>query len=178
MDYGYLKWLVFGGILTVSAITAAAQEQPAQESAEARRVLVNWFECDECVDGELAAVLQLGERAVPDLIAALESGADDARRSLFERELNERFDRLIRYQADHPNAQVGSDRGAFVRMYLDNFDAQYRVRAATALAEIDGVEARAGLERALRQAVRPDVKGVIEEAMRHPEPGSLQPRER
>src|SRR5947209_11444713 len=54
---------------------------PAPTAAEdARRVIVAWLECEECGDGELAAVVKLGEAAVPSLVAPLRDGPAPARR--------------------------------------------------------------------------------------------------
>jgi hypothetical protein len=154
--------------LAVSALPATAlsqQKLSPTESAQALEALTTWFECEECEAGELAAVTRYGQAVVPSLAAVLRGGLSPAAREHLRRELELRYDALIERSKKNPNAKPKSSKPRFVSRYLDNRDAQYRVRAAQALAAIGGEEARRALEEASRQRHRGDVQAVIRSSL-------------
>lgn len=143
-------------------------ELTPEQSEQIRQSLVTWFECEECEAGELEAVVEHGAAVVPSLVATLRAGSSPASRELLRRELDRRYTELKEYERTHPNAKVAGTREEFIEMYLSNFDAQYRVRAATALAAIGGDTAEAALREALDKAPREDVRSVIADALDKP----------
>ena len=58
-----------------------------EQAAEARRTIIAWLECRQCIDGELEAVAVLGEVAVPSLIACLRGGPSLAIREILRHNL-------------------------------------------------------------------------------------------
>jgi hypothetical protein len=137
-----------------------------EQAETARQALVEWFECEECEEGQLEAVAKYGEQVVPSLRAALLEGAAPATEELTRRELETRYDELQRYAATHPEAKVASSKEEFVAMYVGNLHAQYRTRAAQGLSRIGGPTAVRALEEGLGRADRPDVRGSIEAALK------------
>jgi len=136
-----------------------------EQAEQVRQSLVTWFECEECEEGQLAAVIENGEVAIPSLIATLRSGSAPASRELLRRQLDRRYTELKEYERSHPAAKVTGTREDFIDMYLSNFDAQYRVRAATALAAIGGPSAEQALRDALDTKQRDDVHRAIGAAL-------------
>src|SRR5882757_3199058 len=110
-----------------------ARPMSTAESAQALEALTTWFECEECQEGELAAVTKYGEAVVPSLIAVLNGGLSPASRERMRLDLESRYDQLTARAQQHPNQKLASTKDEFTALYLGNFDAQYRVRAAQAL---------------------------------------------
>ncbi|HKO55428.1 MAG TPA: hypothetical protein VJ276_06080 [Thermoanaerobaculia bacterium] len=144
---------------------AAAPTMNVEQTEAARQALVEWLECEECEEGQLEAVVKLGQPAVPSLRAALLEGASPASEELLRRELEKRYDELRRYAATHPNAKVASSKEEFVAMYVANLHAQYRTRAAQALSRIGGPAATSALREGLARADRPDVQATVKSAL-------------
>ncbi len=136
-----------------------------EEAAEARRTIVEWLECEECTDGELEAVVKLGEVAVPNLSAALREGPSQASVELLRRHLVKTYGDLKEYEKTHPEARVTSSEEEYVSTYMENYDALYRVRAATALGAIGGTEAKKALEGAMKEPFRDDVETAVADAL-------------
>jgi len=136
-----------------------------EESAKATQVLVEWFECEECEAGELSSVTEYGEAVVPILISTLNQGPSPASRELVHRELETRYDELVAYSNEHPNVKLASSKEEFVTIYLSNYIALYKVRAALALGAIGGKNAEKALESALKDADRDDVRSSIQNAL-------------
>ena len=151
--------------------TKPVEQQPEtpqltpEESAKATQVLVEWFECEECEAGELSAVTEYGEIVVPILISTLNEGPSPASRELVRRELETRYNELIAYSNEHPNVKLASNKEEFVTIYLSNYVALYKVRAALALGEIGGMNAEQALKSALNNADRGDVRSSIQNAL-------------
>jgi hypothetical protein len=152
--------------LTASGCREARRdEMSAEESAHAVEALTTWFECEECQSGELAAVANYGQPVVPSLVAVVNGGLSPATRENLRRELEVRYDELAARRQTTPNARLGSSKEQFTALYLSNRDAQYRARAAQALAAIGGKQARGALEAALRGPQRDDVQEVIRRSL-------------
>jgi len=134
-------------------------------AAEARQVLVDWLECEECTDGQLERVVELGSILTPSLAITLREGPSPASRELLRRELNKRYEELVAYRKTHPERVALSDRRSFVQQYMDNFEALYRVRAARGLAAIGTPAARRALAQAAQGEYRADVQQVIKESL-------------
>ena len=141
-----------------AAPTTSTPVMPSPERAvEIRSTVLAWLDCEECSDGELSAVVKLGEAAVPSLAASLRDGLAPARREQLRRHLEESYTRL----PDRSRASVD----VYVQRYTDNLMALHQVRAATALSIIRGPAARRALEDAQAGAYRDDVKQSIQAAL-------------
>ena len=158
-----MKRLTVLCVILFVVVPAAVQAQPTlQEKSIA--VLVRWFECDECEEGQLKEVVALGEFVVPSLRAALHHGASPATRELVRRGLDRRYDELLQFI----NPKIGApfpSREEFISTNLEVLDAQYRVRAAKALAEIGGKNSKKALEEATRQSLREDERAAVTAAL-------------
>jgi hypothetical protein len=78
-----------------------------------------------------------------------------------ERVLAERYEQLVEQSRKNPHAPVTVTKERFVALYGGALDAQHRIRAAQALAEIGGERARAALEAAASQTERDDVRAAV-----------------
>jgi hypothetical protein len=120
--------------------------------------LRRWLLCDECTEGELYAVLALGERPLGSLRKFLRDGPPDDRR------------RNIRLQAEgmYDRAEPGGiEREAYIAGIVQNYVATYQKRAALALDTIGTPRARGILIEALQRdpGYREDVRRVLGQAI-------------
>ena len=136
-----------------------------EQSTEARRTIVTYLECEECEEGELEAVVKLGQSAVPTLAATLRGGPGSANRELLRRQLQDTYRKLKEYETTHPNAKVAQTEEEYVKTYSENYVALYQSRAATALSAIGGPDARKALEEASQLPLRDDVKATIKASL-------------
>ena len=148
-----------------AAPDAQAVSATVEQAEAARQALVEWFECEECEEGQMQAVVKYGQTVVPSLRSALISGASPASRELLRRELATRYDELRKYQETHPYAKVASSKEQFIASNLDNLNAQYQVRAAEALSAIGGAAAARALEEGAGKAKRSDVRESIKKSL-------------
>jgi hypothetical protein len=119
--------------ILLAVLSACEEELLPQISA--------WLHCDECIDGERAAVRALGERAVPQLARALLEGPPADRRD------------VIRQQAISAHSKAGVanlSASQYSAQLVDNFVARYQERAAVSLADIATPQARSALDQALQ----------------------------
>jgi hypothetical protein len=159
-------WLAVVLLLPMTAWgQTGAPRLSKQNSERAAQVLATWLECEDCQSGELKAVTRYGQAIVPSLAAVLEAGPSPATGELLRRELEARYDKLAEFAQKNPNAKVASTKEEFVAMYLRNFDAQHRARAAQALGAIGGTQARAALEAAAGKAERDDVRTTVRQSL-------------
>jgi hypothetical protein len=150
-------------------IVACDKEQKGldpEEAELARVALVDWLECEECTENQLEKVMKHDKQLRPMLISTLHQGVAPASSELYRRELEKRYDELVEYSATHPNTKPTVSKQAFVDLYLANLNAQYKTRAAQALASIGGKKSRRALQQALDEANREDVKLVIEQSLK------------
>jgi len=147
--------LIAGGC---AAPTTSTPAMPSPEKAvEIRSTVMAWLDCEECSDGELAAVVKLGDAAVPSLVASLRGGLSPARREQLRRHLEESYTRL------QNKSRASAD--AYVQRYTENLVALHRMRAADALSIIGSPAARQALESAQAEPYRDDVKQSIKAAL-------------
>lgn len=154
----------FYGCDSFQASKRATKSETKQANKE-YRTIIDWLECEECVDGELNAVIKLGERAVPSLVAYLNEGPSQANRELFRRHLITTYQKLNEYKKTHPEAKVAMSEKEYVKTYMDNYVALYQTRAAKALAAIGGPTAQEALKKALRAPMRDDVKIAVKDSL-------------
>lgn len=144
---------------------------PSGEPDTVQEVMTQWLECEECEAGELEALKDAVTKertiALPILLAALREGPPAENREQEEKALQQRYDELVSYSESHPEAKPPVGKEEFVRLYLSNYEASYRIRAAQALAEIGGPEARQAIEEALKRGdPRNDVMRVLQESLK------------
>jgi hypothetical protein len=152
----------FAAMLAASSL--AAVELPPEESLAARKAIVAWLECEECTEGELEAVLKLGQAAVPSLAATLERGPSPASLEKLRLHLESTYRQLVEYSRTHEEVKIDFSQEEYVKVYLENYVANHGVRAAQALGRIGGETARKSLENAGKLPLREDVKKVVEES--------------
>lgn len=144
--------------------TFAASEVPPEQALAVRKVVVAWLECEECVDKELAAVLELGELALPTLGAALERGPSPASLEKYRIHLESTYKKMIEYARTHSEVKIEGTEEEYVKVYLENYQANYAVRSAQALSKLGSPEARRLLDAAGKRKQREDVSVVIQES--------------
>ncbi|HWN11155.1 MAG TPA: hypothetical protein VNO50_18090 [Pyrinomonadaceae bacterium] len=144
--------------------TNQAQLSPDQWT-QTRRTIVTYLECEECEEGELEAVVKLGESAVPTLAATLLEGPSPANREILRRQLLDTYRKLKEYEKTHPKAKTSQGEEEYVKTYAENYVALYQTRAARALGAIGGPNARKALEEASKLSLREDVKTEVKAAL-------------
>jgi len=150
-----IGWLA-GGCVTPTT----PAPPPPERAVQIRTIVIAWLDCDECVDGELAAVVKVGDAAVPSLAAALREGLAPGRLEGLRRHLEESYTRL-----GDKSAKSRASKDVYVQRYTDNLLALHQVRAAIALSSIGGPDARRALEDAQNAPYRDDVKQSIKAAL-------------
>jgi hypothetical protein len=165
---GAFKWssLLMMGVLVLglflsSGLLYAAQPDPIT-AEKARTAMVEWLECEECTEGQLRDLLEQGRVVEGLLIATLKSGLAPANRELYKRELEKRYDKLIAYAERHPKSKPTLDKARYVALYMGNFEAQYRTRAAEALVKMDSAEGRDAVVQVMKETRRKDVQQALE----------------
>lgn len=148
-------------LLTILGGCGAEESSPGvamtigEHGDSANSVVLDWLFCDDCSDGELARVRDLGDLAVPAIEEAL-AAADDAlgRDNLSDVEtfqIGELEIRLReRYRARTVELPEGADRlseDEYVDLALRNLLRRFTARSKRALEEIDTPSAREVLGR-------------------------------
>ncbi|MEP7001782.1 MAG: hypothetical protein ABI969_14945 [bacterium] len=155
-------------------VTACMPAATTQTSA----IIERYLTCEECVNGELAAVTALGQAAVPTLTAALtgpsaqslanitQSSVDAFSRARAQSNRYSQADRALRPMADS---------ATFVSRNVESFRASYQARAAHALAVIDPVGSKGIFRRKLSEDslanprfLRADVRAMVDSMARTP----------
>jgi hypothetical protein len=137
-------------ILLLAAIAACRDERLS-------RPIEAWLLCDECVDGERAAVRALGDQAVPELARALLDGPPEVSRD------------VVRHQSitAHSRAGVGTLSGnQYATQMVDNYVAKYQERAAVSLGDIRTASAKSALDQALQLPRRSRYRADVWRAIR------------
>lgn len=157
--------------LAVAACSACGPRPPlTADAVAAQRVLRDWLECEECWEGELEAVVALGDAAVPSLAATLREGMSPAARARLELQLAERYAERVAWAEAHPQTETRPTmtRKDYVAHHVGNRDALYRVRATRALGHIGTPKALSALREELgrteHEGIREEIRRVLEEA--------------
>jgi hypothetical protein len=127
-------WLC--GSHTIGAETSKIAEQPSVLKA-----LADWFECIECVDGELQQVLAYGKDVKPLLLEARRSGPTPAVREQYRRHLGTAYRQLSEYAKAHGLDAQLPDKQAYISMYMQSIESRYQGRAAAALEKLSASSA-------------------------------------
>jgi hypothetical protein len=154
---GVLVVALIGGGCAAQTAPTPMMSPPPEKAVEIRNTVMAWLDCEECNDGELQAVVKLGEAAVPSLVASLRDGPALATREQLRRHLEESYTRL--QDRNRTTAAV------YVQRHTENLVALYQVRAAHALSIVGGPAARQALENAQAEPYRDDVKQSIRAAL-------------
>ncbi len=134
------------GAFILLATLSACREERLLPPIEA------WLHCDECIDGERAAVRALGDPTVPQLARALLDGPPTRKR------------RIVRRQAvgAHSRSGVGTiSASAYAAQMVDNYVAKYQKRAAVSLGDIRTPRAKSALDEALQPARRSQYRADV-----------------
>jgi len=139
-----MRWR--NGTLLGLAIVLAACHPTAAERNTVRR----WLLCEECSEGELDAVVALGDRVTGELGTALQGPPASGRENV----RNQAIAMLRR----SPNVSMSSQQ-QYVNRFVANYVATYQSRSAVALGQIGTPKAHAILLQALQSdtAYRDDV---------------------
>lgn len=143
-----------------SVLAADGSGQPSlQLTTQTQKVLLEWFECEECTIAQLHAVVLLNKHeSVPYLAVALSNGPPPSRVVNEGRRLKNRYPKLVRFKQSHPDAILIDERN-YIQIYLDQFTIQYQLRAAIALGKIGGPLS----EQALRQTLNMGAPELVQE---------------
>jgi hypothetical protein len=155
------SWLAGIGL----ALLGCQTPPPAPGAGGVRGTILAWLECEECTDGELAAVVDLGADAVPTLTATLRDGMSPAPRARLVRQLSERHAARVAYGLQHPDAAPILTEQEFIDHHVENRDALYRGRSALALGLIGTPAAEEALREALARPQSPSVEQMIRDAL-------------
>ena len=157
-----------------AASCTAQQAPPAQPATPARpatpaaldvqRTIVNWLECEECNEGELKAVIALGDRAVGPLGEYLRSGPPQQSIDQLTQHLIATYQEKVAIaRAPGPSAPPMTQ-DQTVALYVGNYVRLYKTRAASALGAIGGANARAQLTQSQSQQDT-DVANAVQKAL-------------
>ena len=149
----------------MSTAFAAAPEsiQSPSDMAGVMRTVLTWLECEECIDGELKAVIRLHNIAVPPLSIALREGPSQSSREIYRRELMASYTRMANYHGSITNRQLVMTRDEYIALHLGNYLSLYQIRAITALSLIGGTTAT--LEDSLQASLPREIEIRVREAL-------------
>lgn len=122
-----------------------------------------WLLCDECVDGELDAVVAFQGRAVGRLTLALIEGPTQGRIDMMTLKYRDSYRRIAARMGPNPR---GVSEAQYINRHLANYQAVYQTRSAIALGRIGTPQAIATLRAAsLQSGYRADVLDTIRESL-------------
>jgi len=153
-----LKWFAAACASMLFAALTVETARTQQQKVNSEQARTRWLECEYCEHAEREAVVRQGEAIVPSLIAVLNGGISPATRETLRKELEARYEQLVKQSEKNANAPIAVTKEQFVSIYTGNFDAQQRLRAAQALAAIGGQRAREALAAAAANQARDDVR--------------------
>ena len=136
------------------------------ESINARKAIVVWLECEECNEGELQAVLKLGQLAVPTLANVLKEGPSPVKQEGYRYRLLDNYEAMQKFLKARPKpGPINISFEAYLALNMENYITLYKVRAATALGKIGGINARNALKEALASEQSDTVTKTAKEAL-------------
>ncbi|NIS80632.1 MAG: hypothetical protein GTO14_10595 [Anaerolineales bacterium] len=139
----------------------------AQQELDEVETIERWLECEDCLDGELEAVVKLGPEALPILLRFLEVGPREETLKLVETSLRQSYAELAEYGKVKEDRRLipRQSQEQFVVFFTENFFSQYQTRAAIAIKQIGDEEAiekaRQLLEAALEVTEREDLRAKL-----------------
>jgi hypothetical protein len=169
------SFILFAFAMT-SVLTACQTAEPTLERRplptptqvlQDSEVVERYLNCEDCLDGELEAVLEVGDRASPILLEFLASGPSPETLRSTEKGLNETYAQMAEYakiQEDR-TLQPRQSQDEFVRTFLDNLNAQYQTRSVRAIVligdEVAIEKTRSILEKQLARTEREDLRAML-----------------
>lgn len=142
------------------------KEMTPAEATHARRVIVNWLECEECTEKELEQLKAVGTPAIPLLKSTLIYGLAPAKREAYKHHLEIAYRDLQEYAKTHPDDAIKVSREEYVDLYLNNLETHYRNRAIQGIGAIGGEEARRALEESLQANIPAPIKQNISDTLK------------
>jgi hypothetical protein len=164
-----LALILFGFMTPQGMATAlAASPEPIQspsDTANVMRTVLTWLECEECIDGELKAVIRLHNIAVPHLSTALREGPSPSSLEIYRRELMRSYTRMVQYHGSTASSQLAMTPDEYRALHLGNYVRLYQIRALTALSMIGGTTATVALGSALQTPLPREIEIRVREAL-------------
>jgi hypothetical protein len=157
-------------IVAVSSVAAFAQIPPTltpDEATQVRRLIQTWLECSVCdyddSSPELRSVIERGGAAIEPLRTALLEGPSAGDLELLRAHLRTTYKKLKDSAITPGELPISRTQESFVEMYVDNYVASYKIRAAQALGAIGAAQAR-------DSSVAKQAKEALEKAGTQPNP--------
>lgn len=152
---------------TATTAFAAGTEslQSPIEASTLMRTVLNWLECEECIEGELKAVIRLNHIAVPPLSIALREGPSPSSLEIYKRELMVSYTRMANSPSSNDTKGLVMTRDGYIALHLRNYVTLYQIRALTALKMIGGTAAETALEDALQVSLPNEIAIKIQDAL-------------
>jgi hypothetical protein len=167
-------------IAAVSPVAAFAQDLSSAEASQVRRLIQTWLDCSVCDNDEsdptLKPVIERGAAAIGSLGTALLDGPSAGDIELLRAHLRTSYKKLKDRPVTPGGFSPSRTQESFVKMYVDNYGAAYRIRAAQALGAIGAAQALGSIavnqaKQALEEGKtqrnpRDDVDQAIDEALK------------
>ncbi len=138
---------------------------PSPLMAPAIYTTLGWLECEECIAGELTAVVNLGEEAIPLLALALSDGPSSTSRQIYTEELTSSYTRMTNNSGIPTVSGHSLVLNDYIDRHITNYVRLYRIRALKALSIMAGQNAILALQQAYQQPLPMDIKVRIREAL-------------
>jgi hypothetical protein len=151
--------------MTTAYATAAESIQSLSDAQKVMRTVLSWLECEECISGELKAVIRLYNIAVPPLSIALREGPSQSSLEIYRRELMASYTKMAIYHDSKTKRQLAMLPDEYTALHLRNYVRLYQVRALTALSMIGGKTATTALADALQAPLPSELKVKVREAL-------------
>jgi hypothetical protein len=162
------------GLAVASACGQQRSEQPQASPVPARpagaaltttQVVDNWLLCEDCLDGELQALVRAGAPTVPLLAAALDAGPPQTNRDEARQRFLATHHSMTDYALTHPSSPVPTSEAEYVQRNLDHYVTMYQLKAARGLGAVGGPDAKRELTQALGLPLTADILTVVREVL-------------
>lgn len=152
---------------TAGAAAIEGENAVAVQELGEIEIIERWLECDDCLDGELEAVVQLGDDVLPILLEYLDVGPREETLKLLDASLQQSYAELSEYAEKKKDRTLipRQSQEEYVTFFKDNIFSQYQTRSAIAIQQIDNKDAiekaRELLEEALAITERDDLRAKL-----------------
>lgn len=169
------------GTLGISLILTSCQPVPPTQQATPlpsptpirtpTEIVERYLNCEDCLEGELKAVLALGDEAAPILLEFLVTGPSAETLRSMEAGLIETYEQMTAYARTQNDRTLmpRQSQEVFVSMFLDNLTAQYQTRTIRAVILLDESESLekvlSALEGEFGRKEREDLRNLIIDAL-------------
>ena len=131
-----------------------------------QRIVRAWLECEECTEGQLAAVRSLGISAIPTLMSALNDGPSWLTLVRLKRYLKNSYEEANAHQQATNKPPIAIERDRYVRLHVEGAVLRYQLRAAKGLKAIGGPVAKQSLQNALQMNLPSSVESFIRQSIK------------